>query len=256
MRESKARVTAISLARRPDRWHAIETHLNSVLPANAPPLDIFAGSDAKAAVEKSNHNNKDAVAAIEAAFGCQIYRGWPITETDDVRRCYPHLADASEAAAWIGYQKACAACFRPDRARLYHDFFMRHLAVGEMGASHSHLRVIERAYSEGLDLQIIFEDDARPTADAVPMLLAEVDLLQQHGIDWDLIYLHSANYGRRPEPPIDLEPSKLCYAGHRRVTHAYALSRRGIERIATCGYRESRMLHLHYARTHGVARLS
>ena len=234
----RTRCTAISLARRPDRWAASEEHLRSVLPDDVP-LDIFPGSDAKAAIA-GTVQGEARIAALEAALDCQVYRGWPVTETDDVRRCFPNLASASEAEAWIGYQRACAACFRPDRARLYHDFFMRHLAVGEMGASVSHLRVIERAHAEQLELQIVFEDDARPTADAVPLLLEEVDRLAAANVDWALIYLHSANYGRRAESRIDGPPeSQLRHAGHRRVTHAYALSRSGIGRIATCGYRST-----------------
>ena len=165
------RCTAISLARRPDRWAACEEHLVSVTPPGVP-LDIFAGSDAKAAV--GNAVGEARVAALETALACTVYRGWPITETEHVRHCFPQLAHATDAEAWMGYQRACNAAFRPDRARLYVDFFMRHVAVGEVGASISHLRVIERAHAEGTGVQIIFEDDARPTADAIPRLLEEV----------------------------------------------------------------------------------
>ena len=54
-----------------------------------------------------------------------------------------------------------------------------------------------------------------------------------------MIYLHSAVYGRRPEPRVsdamadsnllanNATPSQLFVAGHRRVCHAYALSARG-----------------------------
>ena len=59
-------------------------------------------------------------------------------------------------------------------ARLYVDFFNRHMALGEMGASLSHYRVAERAHAERLALQVVFEDDARPTASALPSLLDEV----------------------------------------------------------------------------------
>lgn len=236
---ARARCTAISLARRADRWSACEEHLRSVLPPDAPPLDMFPGSDANAAINGAV-GEAARLSALEASLGCTVYRDWPITETDHVRKCFPQLAHASDASAWIGYQKAVGACFRADRARLYHDFYMRHLSVGEMGASDSHLRVIERAHSEGLDLQIIFEDDARPTADALPSLLREVQTLESAGVEWDLIYIHSAAYFRRAELPLDHPPaSALRHAGHRRVTHAYALSKRGIARIATCGYRAS-----------------
>ena len=239
MPRPQTRCTAIALERRPDRWSACEDYLRTVVPTAEVPLDIFAGSDAKATIAGAAAG-EERIAALEDGLGCRIYREWPITEIADVRRCYPQLRGTNDALCWIGYQKAVAACFRPDRARLYHDFFMRHLSIGEMGASISHLRVIERAHTEQLDLQIIFEDDARPTAEAVPRLLEEVDRLRAAGVSWDLIYLHSANYGRRAEVAVDHHPdSVLRYAGHRRVTHAYALSRAGIARIATCGYREA-----------------
>ena len=239
----RVRATAISLARRRDRWSACEAHLQSILPAQVP-LDMFEGCDAKAAIagasSSATEGTTSPVVRLEQALGCTIYRGWPITEVADVRRCYPDLAEIeSDAEVWVQYEKACSRAFRPDRSRLYVGFFMRHLAVGEIGASMSHFRVAERAHAEGLDLQIVFEDDARPTAEAVPALLEEVDALQRRGIAWDLIYLHSANYGRRPEAKVDEEVSELHYAGHRRVCHAYALSASGAAKIATCGYRLS-----------------
>ena len=123
----RRRCTAISLARRADRWAACERHLRAIeMPADLT-LDMFAGSDAKAACEGAVGDAR--IDELEAALDCRIYRDWPITEVADVRRCFPDLTHASDAEAWIGYVKACAACFRPDRARLYVDFFFRHLAT-------------------------------------------------------------------------------------------------------------------------------
>lgn len=234
------RVTAIGLERRRDRWEACEKHLQAILPPGIE-FDMFPGSDAKMAASDA----EDKVAALEAAMDCHIYRGWPITEVSDVRRCFPSLADQSDAMAWVGYERAVARAFRADRSRLYVDFFMRHVSFGDIGAALSHLRVAERAHAEDLELQIVFEDDSRPTADAVPQLLQEVAKLQRHGVKWDLIYLHSAHYGRALEPQVDCQSfadgdsSALHYAGHRRVCHAYALSRSGSRKIATCGLRAS-----------------
>ena len=88
MKARRVRCTAISLARRPDRWSACEAHLRSVLPDEME-LDMFEGCDAKEAVGSAQ--GLDRVEALEAAFDCKIYRGWPITEVSDVRRCFPEL---------------------------------------------------------------------------------------------------------------------------------------------------------------------
>jgi hypothetical protein len=238
------RITAISLKRRPDRWTACEAHLRAVLPeALHECLDMFEGTDAAACVLPGTPPGEPTAAAFEAAHGCTLYRDWPITECADVRRCFPRLdaACATDDEAWIGYERTMAAAWRPDRARLYVDFFNRHLALGEMGASLSHYRVAERAHAERLALQVVFEDDARPTASALPALLDEVGQLEAAGVGWDLIYLHSAAYGRRTEPPLELPTgcTALRHAGHRKVCHAYALSARGAAKLASCGYRTS-----------------
>ena len=232
------RATAIALARRQDRWQACQAHLESVLPAeDVLPLDMFEGSDAKTATLGAAAGEEQIV-ALERTLECSLYRGWPITEIDDVRRCFPALAACGDDEAWMRYERAMSAAWRPDRARLYVDFFNRHLSLGEMGASLSHYRVAERAYAEGLELQLVFEDDARPTVQAVPALLEEVESLRAAGVEWDLIYLHSAPYGRRAELRVP-GSNRLYYAGHRKVCHAYALSARGARKLATCGYRRS-----------------
>ena len=200
-------------------------------------LDMFEGTDAKEAV-RGAAPGEETIRAFESATGCTIYRGWPICDVCDVRRCYPELAGCSDVEAWMRYERAFVGAWRPDRARLYCDFFNRHLAVGEMGASLSHLRVAERAHAEGLDLQVVFEDDSRPTAHALPALLEEVAELAAAGIEWDLIYLHSAHYGRRAELPAP-GSTRLRVAGHRKVCHAYALSANGAAKLACCNYRRS-----------------
>jgi hypothetical protein len=241
MQQNGTRVTAISLRRRPDRWAACDAHLSEVL---APPLsdalDLFEGTDAAAACRGAAPGEAQ-VTALEAAADCTVYRGWPITEVDDVRRCYPALSDPAavgDAEAWIRYERSCHAAWRPDRCRLYIDFFHRHLTHGDVGAALSHLRVAERAHAEGLALQVVLEDDVRLTPRAMPELLREVNALGAAGVAWDLIYLHSSHYGRRPELAVH-PSSSLRHAGHRKVCHAYALSRSGAAKLARSGFRAS-----------------
>ena len=230
------RVSAISLRRRPDRWSACEAHLRSVLPTGVA-VEMFEGTDAKALAE-DRHEGEGALDALERGAGITIYRDWPITEVEDVRRAYPRLANRSDVEAWVGYERAVAKAWRGDRARLYVDFFMRHLTLGDIGAAVSHVRLLEHAHSQGVELQLVFEDDARPTAAALPALEREVALLEEEGVGWDLIYLHSAQYCRGEEPLVHPR-SALRVAGHRKVCHAYAVSRRGLSRLTACGMRDS-----------------
>ena len=180
---SPTRVTAISLRRRPDRWRACEEHLRGLLGDG---FDMFEGTDAKAAAG-GDSTAVDRVAALEAATGCTVYRGWPITEVRDVRRCYASLSpQLSDAEAWMAYERKVAAAWRSDRSRLYLDFFLRHLTLGDVGAALSHLRVAERGHAEGLSLQVVFEDDVRPSAEALPALLRQVQLLREARSSRDL----------------------------------------------------------------------
>ena len=148
--EHGVRITAICLRRRPDRWAACEEHLLSVVPERLlARFDMFAGTDASAAAR-----GESPIDALEARTGCRVYRGWPIQEVSDVRRCYPQLAELPETQAWLEYERCFSRAWRRDRARLYVDFFCRHLTLGDVGAALSHLRVAERAHAEGLQLQV------------------------------------------------------------------------------------------------------
>ena len=152
---AKLRVSAISLPRRADRWAACESHLRAVLPPDLP-FDMFAGTDARALASGAQHAS--VVDALEAAAECKIYRGWPITEEDDVRRAFSRLSSLPDGMAWVSYEKCFSRLWRRDRARLYVDFFCRHLTMGDVGAALSHLRLAERAHSEGLELQLVVEE--------------------------------------------------------------------------------------------------
>ena len=111
---------------------------------------------------------------------------------------------------------------------------------GDVGAALSHLRVAERAHAEGVQLQLVLEDDATLLPDAIPALLREVRLLKAAKVRWDLIYLGgSAQYCKAAEPAVSAPGSCLRVAGHRKVCMAYALSAEGARKLATCGYRAS-----------------
>lgn len=215
-------VSAISLRRRADRWAACEAHLTSVLPpAVRGRLKMVEGTDAAAAVGGASPGEAS-VAAFELATGSVVYRGWPLVEVADARRCFPSMpASATDAEAWIFYESACRRAWRPDRARLYVDFFHRHLTAGDVGAGLSHLRVAEATHAEGVPWQLVLEDDARLTPHAVPALLDEIALLSVLNVAWDIIYLHSADYGRHPEPRVHPR-SRLLVAGHRKVSRVPA----------------------------------
>ena len=239
MKSPTMRITAISLARRPDRWSAIEAHLQQVVPTELVHcIDVFAGTDARAHLPAGVGAGEEAIRALERATGCTIYRGWPITEVDDVRRCFPAVRASSDAEAWIAYERSINKLWKADRARLFIDFFFRHMTIGDVGACLAHLRLAERARAEGCSLQLIVEDDCRLTPGAVPALLAEVAVLDGVGIEWDIIYLQSTHYGRRPEAPVHAS-STLLYAGHRKAHMCYALSTSGARKIAEAGLRDA-----------------
>ena len=173
--EHGVRITAICLRRRPDRWAACEEHLRSVVPERLlPSFDMFAGTDAKAAAR-----GESPIDALEARTGCRVYRGWPIQEVSDVQRCYPQLAELPETQAWLEYERCFSRAWRRDRARLYVDFFCRHLTLGDVGAALSHLRVAERAHAEGLQLQVDL-----PATPGSLLLAACCLLLAPHAASW------------------------------------------------------------------------
>ena len=188
--EHGVRITAICLRRRPDRWAACEEHLRSVVPERLlPSFDMFAGTDAKAAAR-----GESPIDALEARTGCRVYRGWPIQEVSDVQRCYPQLAELPETQAWLEYERCFSRAWRRDRARLYVDFFCRHLTLGDVGAALSHLRVAERAHAEGLQLQA-----ALPATPCSVLLAACFLLLAPHSASLHLTSLCST-------PPCSTSP--------------------------------------------------
>ena len=153
------------------------------------------------------------------------------------RGAFSRLSSLPDGMAWVSYEKCFSRLCATARGCI--DFFCRHLTMGDVGAALSHLRLAERAHSEGLELQLVVEDDARLSAEAVPALLREVELLRAAGVAWDIIYLLSANYSHGEEPPLDVAGSRLRVAAHRKAHHVYALSARAAAKLATCGFRDA-----------------
>ncbi|CAE7228702.1 Cercam [Symbiodinium necroappetens] len=94
-----------------------------------------------------------------------------------------------------------------------------------------------------LDVCIVFEDDARPTEEGLRRFQEEVDCLTSLGVSWDLVYLHSSLYSKGEEPK--LEGCNLLFAGHRKWAGAYALSRRGLQRLTSSGRETQPTPHQH-----------
>jgi GR25 family glycosyltransferase involved in LPS biosynthesis len=184
-----------------------------------------------------------------------VYRGWAITEVEDVFRIAPELKEQglSDSEAWIAYEKMLS-CWGRDHKDKYVDFFNRHMTLGECGSTLSHLSVCEAAARDNIDVQIIFEDDGRPTPATFPALIEQIEAMEGLDIDWDLIYLRSVKYDLRPEQRV--EGTRLVRAAHRKCVDAYVVSARGAKKIAEAGLRDSMFpiddflpaLHAHHPR--------
>lgn len=101
--------------------------------------------------------------------------------------------------------------------------------AGAWGCFLSHWRLIERAYAEGLERILIFEDDAEPLyppeefAEALKATLAELPS------DWEQFYLGCEHLHGTIEPPTRIsEHLVIPYNANR--THAYALTRSGMRK--------------------------
>lgn len=272
--EQGVRARAISLRRCAERWTACETHMQENLPQWLD-FGMAEGVDGslykKLLLESDGTPSEDGpsdeqIKAVETAMGCKLYRGWPVCETGDVLRVLEQtqnnnpglvsdpateegsdsgaeesidISALSETRAWDIYRSWFSDWARR-RAWPYIDFHCRHITLGEVGAALSHVRLIDEAVREGVRTHIFFEDDARPRPGALTKLFAEIERLKQHGFEWDLIYIRASLYSVVPEEPLsDRVPgSCLFWARHRKVTDAYCLSQRGMQRIANSGLRD------------------
>ena len=71
--------------------------------------------------------------------------------------------------------------------------------------------------------------------DAALRIQSELSSLETAGLQWDLIYLHSALYSKAPEPSVP-GCKELLVAGHRKWAGAYVLSRRALQKLISSGY--------------------
>eukprot|EP00929_Paragymnodinium_shiwhaense_P073741 TRINITY_DN37673_c0_g1_i2.p1 TRINITY_DN37673_c0_g1~~TRINITY_DN37673_c0_g1_i2.p1 ORF type:complete len:385 (-),score=43.10 TRINITY_DN37673_c0_g1_i2:549-1703(-) len=287
LRRHAVRVCYISLERRQDRWQAAERHAVEELFAKVPwrrqgvePLEegsvefcMGGGVDAHAHKELLAESGLE---AVEAVMNCKVYRDWPICDEYDVARIVRDtssngaqpsgdadivLSAAEGSKLWLEYESWFRQKWYSRLSRQYCDYFNRHTTLGEMGSGLAHFEVAQRAAKPlgegGADFLVVFEDDARPTCDTLPVLFEQVDALEKHGLKWDLIYLYSKKYDKDPEMPagmpdeaaddnsvtakVDAGAAELVLlkAKHRKVCAAYVLSRRGICRIAASSFRES-----------------
>ncbi|CAL1128328.1 unnamed protein product [Cladocopium goreaui] len=226
----RQRAYCLSLPQRPERFARAEAALKEALEPLIE-LEMFPGIYGN----DFRHLLPD-LDALEESLGCKLYRQWPICEVEDVLRMRPDLAELPEWKIWESYI-SWHKCWISDRASNYIDFYNRHLKLGEVAACVGHFRLWQKAMEDDVDLCLIFEDDARLAGrDAVEQILCEFQVLEEQNFNWDLIYLHSALYSKSEEPLVQPGLSRLCLAGHRKWAGAYALSRRGLEKLTKSGY--------------------
>mmetsp|Transcript_16053 Transcript_16053/g.20562 ORF Transcript_16053/g.20562 Transcript_16053/m.20562 type:complete len:402 (-) Transcript_16053:1847-3052(-) len=200
---------------------------------------------------------------IEKALHFKAYENWSICSEWDVVKADPDTAirviqaeqpelltqlqkdqnlNVAEYAAekfgiqvWLAYERWFSTWYKRHRIK-YVEYFNRHMTLGECGSSLAHLRLIERQVRDQVAYQLIFEDDARPSKEALPILLKEIYYLQKLHEPWDLIFLHSVKYEPVEEKP---GPSpNLKIAVHRKITDAYCLSLAAAEKISNSGFRQ------------------
>lgn len=163
----------------------------------------------------------------------RVTHGFP----SQIQAC-PELSELSETDIWTSYRQWFRG-WPGHRIEAYLDFHNRHITLGEIGCALSHLGVMDEALAGGQDLHMVLEDDARLSPRGLLLLCRELALLERAGYHWDLIYLLSAHYGLRgSEETVPVEGSVLRLSGHRKLTTAYLVSRRGMEKIAESGFRQ------------------
>jgi len=218
------RCRAICLAARPDRWAACARRLA----AEWRDARIVPAVDGRRRAAAAGAAPRDA-AAVEAALGCGIYGGWAVY--DERSRAAAGAADAAAYEAWFADAGWPARCVRG-----YVDFHGRHVTLGEIGCALSHVEVW--AANGDAECLVVLEDDARCGAGLPAALAAAAAALRGA---WDLVYLHSANYAPARDEKIAAtgEGWRLREAGHRKLTTAYAVSRRGLAKLNGSGFRRS-----------------
>jgi glycosyl transferase family 25 len=110
------------------------------------------------------------------------------------------------------------------------------LGRGMLGASLSHLRVLERMVADDIPELVVFEDDARPHVRFGDVLRAR-DALPA---DWDVVTFHSLFNWAAPQPvapaPI-IDDFHVCrYQRTPMGLQAYLITRDAAERVLAVGY--------------------
>lgn len=101
----------------------------------------------------------------------------------------------------------------------------RNGSPGGWGCLKSHWNIIEKAYDENIPYIMIFEDDAENLTDRETLDQTLAELPE----DWEQFYLGCQHFYQNTNPPIRVsEHLVIPYNANR--THAYALSRKGIEK--------------------------
>jgi Glycosyl transferase family 2/Glycosyltransferase family 25 (LPS biosynthesis protein) len=95
------------------------------------------------------------------------------------------------------------------------------------GGGLSHRAIVAEAKAQGLENVLVFEDDVRFTADAIPGLQAALEELK--GREWKLLYLGACRWNR-DFPPLD-GCGRLAQAGAVTSAHAVAYHRSIFDRI-------------------------
>ena len=109
----------------------------------------------------------------------------------------------------------------------------KHPKGGKYGCFDSHLSIIRQAYNDDCDNCLIFEDDAEPTSYLNELTVTKCVNFMKENNDWLIFYLGIY-------PDITSQRCQIVQPNivrlHSLMTHAYVVSRRGIELIRKWTY--------------------
>lgn len=110
----------------------------------------------------------------------------------------------------------------------------KHKKGGLYGCFDSHIKVIQEAYDDGLDSILIFEDDVKPTPHYSESIMKQVVKFLKSN-EWDIMYLGAGPFNYVYYSPLSfinapfVDKNILKY--NPLFTHAYAVSREGMQKI-------------------------
>ena len=229
-------VRAVCLAGRCGRWVDCAAHLAGALPGAD--VAISPAVDGAGVVARAGAAPRD-VAAVEAALDCGVWTGWAVADAAAAARACGEAVD-SDDDAWRRFRALFVrGGWSPKCVEGYASFHTRHVTLGELGCALSHVRLWDDARSR--DDTLVLEDDARLQDGCRAALDAALGHLRTARMPWDLVYVHSALYDvETVEVEVARGPTwRLVEAAHRKLTTAYAVSRRGAATLAASGFRAS-----------------